>query len=161
MIQLPLDSQQPDQTQILAMMESEVASCASDPSVRELAVSLLQGVANNDIRTQVLRVAKFVRDNVTYGRDTDDSEYLVSPLKMIGDYYTQGVMFGDCDDHVMLLNALAMSLGIPAKAVGVKWGGSTEFNHVISGVQCCGSLQLIDPCAKSGVQRVYNETLII
>ena len=142
-------------------MELVVASCSADPTIRELTVSLMQGLANNDLRNQVIRVARFVRNNVTYVRDPEDSEYLISPTKMIGDYYDQGVMFGDCDDHVMLLNAMLGSIGIPSKAVGVKFGNSAEFNHVISGVQCCGSFQLIDPCAKSGVQQVYNETLTI
>jgi transglutaminase-like putative cysteine protease len=143
------------------MMEQVIAQDKIDASVRELTVSLMMGVANNDLRTQVARVADFVRKNVTYVRDPEDSEYLIAPTKMISDYHSQGVMFGDCDDHVMLLNAMVGSIGIPSKAVGVKFGGSPTFNHVISGVICCGSMQLIDPCAKNGPQQVYTETLTV
>jgi len=142
-------------------MEEEVSRCSTDPTVRELAVNLMAGVENNDLTEQINRVVHFVMSNVTYVRDPVDGEYLVSPLKLIADYYQQGFAIGDCDDHVMLLNSLLGSIGFQTKAVGVKFGGSPDFNHVISGVILNGQLIQIDPCAKSGPQPQYNPILTI
>lgn len=103
----------------------------------------------------------FVRQKVTYVRDPDDSEYITTATRMLQGYRETGVIFGDCDDHVVLLNSLLMSLGVPAKPVGVKFGGSTEFNHVISGVWMNQHYALIDPCAKNGSQAFYQETLTV
>jgi transglutaminase-like putative cysteine protease len=142
-------------------MEGVVAQYQGSPLIREATVGLMRGVTNNDIRTQVSRVTQFVKDNVTYIRDPEGAEYLVSPVRMLSSFQLYGFMMGDCDDHVILLNTMLGSIGIPTKCVGVKFGNSSEFNHVISGVQCCGSFQLIDPCAKGATQQVYNETLMV
>lgn len=143
-------------------MEAVVQQSRSDSTIRQLAVQIVAGLPNNDLEGQVSRLTQWVKDNVTYVRDPADSEYLVLPLRMISDFFTSGVMLGDCDDHVMLLNSLLESVGFTTKPVGVKFGGSAEFNHVISGVlRGNGQWELIDPCAKSGPQPVYAETLMI
>lgn len=143
-------------------MEAIVQQSKSDSTIRQLAVQILAGLTNNDLAGQVARITQWVKDNVTYVRDPVDSEYLVLPLRMISDWQTSGVMIGDCDDHVMLLNSLLESVGFTTRAVGVKFGGSADFNHVISGVlRGDGNWELIDPCAKSGPQQVYSETLMI
>lgn len=160
-LQIPLDSSQPDQTQILQIMEGIVAQYVGVPLIREVTVGLMRGVNNNDIRAQVSRVTQFVKDNVTYIRDPEGAEYLISPIRMLQGFLAFGYMMGDCDDHVILLNTMVGSIGIPSKCVGVKFGNASDYNHVISGIQCCGSMQLIDPCAKGPVQPVYNDTLIV
>ena len=143
-------------------MEAVVQQSKADSAIRQLAVQILAGLPNNDLTGQVNRLAQWVKDNVTYVRDPADAEYLVMPLRMISDWNTSGVMIGDCDDHVMLLNSLLESVGFTTKPVGVKFGGSAEFNHVVSGVlRANGQWELIDPCAKSGPQPVYNETLMV
>lgn len=159
-VQYPLDPRKPDQIQILHMMEDVVSQYQGSPLVRETAVGQLRGLANNDLRGQVRRLVQFVKDNVTYVRDPDGAEYLITPDRLLTTWHQSGFMAGDCDDHVMLLNALLGSVGIPTKCVGVKFGNSTDFNHVISGVYCCGQMFLIDPCAKGKSQPVYNETLM-
>lgn len=160
-LQIPLAEDKPDQEQILQIMEGVVNQYLGVPLIREATVGLMRGVANNDIRTQVSRVTQFVKDHVTYIRDPEGAEYLVSPVRLLTSYQNFGYMMGDCDDHVMLLNTMLGSIGIPTKCVGVKFGGASEFNHVISGVKCCGGFQLIDPCAKGAIQPVYNETLMV
>lgn len=142
-------------------MEAVVASSAKEPLVREYTVRLMAGLPNNALALQVERVITFVKQNVTYIRDPADSEYLVSPVRMLQGWLGVGYMAGDCDDHVILMNSMLGSIGIATKCVGVKFGGSTEFNHVISGIYCCGGFRLVDPCAKGVAQPVYNDTLIV
>lgn len=142
-------------------MEHVTSTYSASPLVREFTVNLLRGLPNNDLRGQVNRVTQFVKDNVTYIRDPEGSEYLVSPERMLQGLIDYGFIGGDCDDHVVLLNAMLGTIGIQTKPVGVKFGGSTEFNHVISGVYLPGSFLLIDPCSKGKVQPTYYETLIV
>lgn len=142
-------------------MQRVVANSAQLPIVREVTVSIMNGLPNNAIREQVGRVIRFVRDRVTYIRDPEGSEYLVAPERLLQSYLANGYMAGDCDDHVMLLNAMLGSIGVSTKAVGVKFGGSGEFNHVISGIYLGGNLMLVDPCAKGNTQPAYYDTLIV
>lgn len=159
MLQFPLDSRLPDQVQILKIMDQVASEYSREPLIREFTVRLMRGIANNDLRAQVRRVVDFVKQNVTYIKDPNDSEYLVSPIVLLENYNEYGHMAGDCDDHVILMNSMLGSVGIASRAAGVKFGGSQEFNHVISAISCCGTTFLVDPCAKGQVQPVYNETL--
>jgi len=131
------------------------------PVIREFAISLLRGLPNNDILGQTYRLVDFVRDNVTYVRDPVNAEYVVSPINMLNSWVMHGYMAGDCDDHTMLLNSLLTSIGIQTKFVGVKFGPTAIFNHVISGVFLGGKIYLVDPCAKGGTEPEYKETLIV
>jgi transglutaminase-like putative cysteine protease len=142
-------------------MEQVVASYSQEPMMREFTIRLMKGLPNNDIRNQVARTVSFVKDNVTYIRDPNNSEYIVSPVRMLQGYMGYGFMAGDCDDHVVLLNTMLGSMGIPTKCVGVKFGGSPDFNHVISGVFITNSMTLIDPCAKGAAQPSYYDTLTV
>jgi transglutaminase-like putative cysteine protease len=116
---------------------------------------------DNDQLGQANRLIDFVRKNLTYVRDPIGAEYIVSPVRLLQNFQATGYMAGDCDDHVLLLNALLGAAGIPTKAVGVKFSGSDKWNHVVSGIQLKGQLWLVDPCAKRFPQPEYKETLMI
>lgn len=121
---------------------------------------LLRGLANNDTEGQIKRVIAFVRKHVVYVKDPDNTEYVVSPLRMLNQIQSSGYTMGDCDDHVMLLNTMLGSIGVKSRFTGVKFQGN-KFNHVISTVLCDGRFIQVDPCAKSGNLRTYAETQMI
>jgi len=121
----------------------------------------MQGLSNNDILGQVNRAVSFVRQNVTYIRDPVDSEYVISPVRMLDSFTATGYMAGDCDDHVMLLNTMLGSVGIQTKFVGVKFGNASEYNHVISGIFVGGQMYLVDPCAKGSTQPTYSDIITV
>lgn len=150
-----------DATQILQFLEMANERYLRSPFIRQFTVSLMGGLDNNDVMGQTQRVIDFVRKNLTYIRDPVDSEYVISPVRLLTDWQTTGTMMGDCDDHVLLLNSMLGSIGIPTKFVGVKFGVTDVFNHVVSGVEVGGQLHLVDPCAKQNTQPHYQETLMI
>lgn len=160
-IQVPLGSEQEDAKQILAFLEQVKQTYIRAPEVREFTVSLLRGLANNDQIGQVNRIIDFVRKNVTYIRDPIDSEYVVTPVQMIRQYVRKHFIAGDCDDHVLLLNTMLGCVGFYTKFVGVKYGQTSVYNHVISGVEFDNHLYLVDPCSKSARQPKYTDTLIL
>jgi len=158
-VQFKLDNRQSDQVQILRIMEHITAQYAQEPLVREFTVSLLRGLPNNDLVGQTRRLIQFVRDKVTYVRDPDGAEYIVSPTRLLQGFIDFGYMAGDCDDHVVLLNTMLLSIGIPARPVGVKFGGADDFNHVISSISLKNETVLVDPCAKGSNKPTYFQTL--
>lgn len=142
-------------------MEISARRYALVPYIREYAVALLKGLRNNDQLGQANRLIDFVRKNLTYVRDPVMGEYVVSPVRLLQDFQNSQYMAGDCDDHVLLLNSLLGAIGIMTKAVGVKFGRTDRFNHVISGIKLQGRLFLVDPCAKKLPQPNYPETLMV
>jgi transglutaminase-like putative cysteine protease len=150
-----------DAVQILQFLEVAHQRYLRSPYIREFTVNQLKGVENNDQITQANRIIDFVRSNLTYVQDPVDSEYVVSPVQLLQKLQRDGYMVGDCDDHVLLLNSMLGSIGINTKFIGVKFGNSDVFNHVVSGVQLGGHLYLVDPCSKFSAQPHYSETLIL
>jgi len=159
--QYPLNSLSSDASQILAFLEEAKQQYLRVPFIREFTVNLLSGLDNNDQVGQVNRVIDFVRQNVTYVQDPTDSEYVISPVQMLDRWQRTHSMYGDCDDHVLLLNTMLGTIGIPTKFIGVKFGNSDVYNHVISGVELEGQLFQVDPCAKGVRQPQYADTLIL
>jgi transglutaminase-like putative cysteine protease len=156
-----LDGSLPDSEQILKFIETSTRAYALTPYVREFAIRLVAGLRDNDQIGQANRLIDFVRKNLTYVRDPVGAEYIVSPVRLLQEFERTGYMAGDCDDHVLLLNSLLGAVGIPTKAIGVKFGPTNRFNHVVSGIQLRGQLYLVDPCSKRLPQPEYKETLMI
>lgn len=157
---LPIGDQHPDAHYIIAYINQMAIQFGQQPVVRESAVSIIGKQADNDVDAHIRRLVSFVRDNVRYVADPIDGEYIISPVEMIRRIKASGYVQGDCDDHVLLLNSLANSVGIPTRAVGVKLRARDRFDHVISSVNIRGKWIDIDPCVKSNRQPLYLEKLI-
>lgn len=150
-----------DAVQILTMLEQVKQQYIRSPFVREFTISLLRGLDNNDQVGQINRVTDWVKSHLTYVRDPVDAEYIVTPVQLIKQWQAKHYMAGDCDDHVLLLNTMLGTIGFTTKFVGVKFGVTDVFNHVICGIEHDGQLFLVDPCAKTRNQPNYQETLIL
>lgn len=160
-IRVELNNHQSDAEQILAFLEQVKQQYIRSPYVREFTISLLRGLDNNDQTGQVNRIIAWVRANLTYVRDPIDSEYVITPVQLIEAWKRKHYMAGDCDDHVLLLNTMLGTVGFDTKFVGVKFGQTDVFNHVVSGVILDGQLYIVDPCSKIRNQPVYREKLIL
>lgn len=95
-----------------------------------------------------------------YVPDPYGFEYVTAPDILLADILQKGVAYGDCDDHVLLLNTLLLSVGFETAFVGVKQE-SDMFNHVITGVIYNGNWIYIDPCDKSGRNVTYDEKYMV
>jgi transglutaminase-like putative cysteine protease len=163
LIRLPLDPKYPDAYSILAYLNQLGDAFGRDPTVREYTRRVLPaGIANNDVQTQVNSVTRFVKRSLRYVPDPDGTEYVISPIVLLGLITSNQPAIGDCDDHVLLLNSMLGSLGIPARAIGVKLSTQDRFDHVISQAKLNGAWVDIDPCAKGGVvPPLYAERLVL
>lgn len=153
----------PDSVAILRLLDRFKKGYARSPIAREHAVSILQAacVPNNNIEAQVFFITKHVREKMTYVRDPNGAEYIVSPLRLIASIKNSGSAYGDCDDHALLLNTLLTSIGVETRFLGVKIGGSDVYNHVVCSANVRGEWKDIDPCAKKGDEPQYQERLVI
>jgi len=160
-IYIGLDESQPDAYSIISILQGLSEQFARDATVREFTVNdVLCSRRNNDIETHVQAITDFVMEYLIYTRDPAGSEYVISPINLIGQLKAGQSPAGDCDDHVLLLNSMLGSVGVPTKVVGVKLNGSDLFNHVISSVLVGNQWRDIDPCAKEVEQPIYDDKLV-
>lgn len=160
MISYPLRYGEPDAPQILAYLQQLSVHFGRSPYVREAARRILPVLfRQNDQPAIAQALVNFVRNNIVYVHDPEGGEFVVSPIVMLQDIFSGTSPIGDCDDHVLLLNSMARSLGIETHVVGVKLYAKDRWDHVISSLLIGGRWIDVDPCAKGGWQPDYRERL--
>jgi hypothetical protein len=157
---VPIDERHPDAYTIIAALQLVVDQWGRDPRVRQAATSLLTSRLNNDPgNTMVL--FRWVVNHMTYLADPDGGELVQTPTILLDQIAAKGRAYGDCDDHVVLLGSMLVSIGVPARVAGVKLFGSPHFNHVVIEVPSNGGWKVLDPCAKQTATPNYGERLVV
>ena len=87
---------------------------SEDESVRQLAINIV-GKGTDPIAA----IFDWVKENVRYvpdpiGESGDETELIISPIKMVSMYSEGNSIAGDCDDIALLTASLYRSIGIPA-----------------------------------------------
>ena len=157
---IPIDPRAPDAFTIIASIQFVIDQFGRDPRIRAATLPLLSSRVNNDIRNNATTVAAFVMRKMVYLADPDGGEFIQTPLVLLNAIGLKGFAYGDCDDHVVLLGAMLVSIGIPARAVAVKLHGSEFYNHVVIDYPYQGQSILIDPCAKNVPTPAYRDRLV-
>lgn len=129
---------------------------AKNPCVIGFARCLVGSSAkNNPHRENFHTVAGWILQNALYQADPRGMEYVMSPVQMLRRWQRDGATYGDCDDQVLLFNALCGALGIATRVVAVKTPATSDrpaaevFNHVIAQVNLGAGWFDFDPCNKS------------
>lgn len=155
-----IDARRPDAPQILANLQALSVQYGREPFIREFTRSILpQAIGDNALGSIVRTVLDFVQRRMRYVPDPEGTELVISPDRLIHQIEAGQVATGDCDDHVLLLNAMLRSAGFQTKVVGVKLYRRDIFDHVISSVFLHGRWIDLDPCAKDAPAPVYLERL--
>mgnify|MGYP006272471151 CR=1 FL=1 len=157
---IPIDVRRPDAHTIIAALQLVVDQWGRDPRVRQATTRLLTSRVNND-RGNIDVVFRWVVNHMTYLADPDGGELVQTPIILLDQVTRKGRAYGDCDDHVVLLGAMLVSIGVPARVVGVKLGASPIFNHVVVEVPSNGGWRVLDPCAKQTAAPNYRERLVV
>ena len=163
MMHLPSD--RPVSVQTLILLEASGDQAGTAIEFRDYVVYQVlrqnKVLKNNDVIGQVKAVVQWVKDVMVYVKDPVGLELVTSPLVLLDRIKEHGVVYGDCDDHVVLLLAALTSIGVDAVPVGVKTDpNSRTYTHVIVSAFFDGHWVDIDPCAKHTVQREYGDRLI-
>lgn len=155
------DDGRADAPVILAYLRQFADYYGRSPFIREFARIILPAfTADNDQFVIVQALASWVRDHVTYLQDPAGAEYFIDPIALITQWQQNGKAYGDCDDHVLLLNSLLNSTGFETRVVGVHLNDRVLWDHVISSVRIGGKWVDIDPCLKTNEARNYTQKLI-
>lgn len=157
---IPIDPRAPDAWTIIASIQFVIDQFGRDPRIRAATLPLLSSRINNDVRNNANTIARWVMRKMVYLADPDGGEFVQTPLVLLNTIAKKGFAYGDCDDHVVLLGAMLVSIGIPARAVAVKLHGSSVYNHVVIEYLANGEPVLIDPCAKNVPTPAYRDRLI-
>jgi hypothetical protein len=160
LLRQPLLSAYSDEWSIIATLQQLVEDYGRNPQLRAFSISLLTSVKNNDVRRNAVTLTEWVKEHVIYMADPDGAELLQSPFYMLAEIQKRGNVMGDCDDHVLLLGSMLVSIGIPVKVSGVRINNGSWFNHVIVTAKIFNDWIDIDPCIKDGMQPIYSERLV-
>lgn len=158
---IPIDPRRPDAHTIIGALQFVIDQFGRDPRVRAVTVSILRSRVNNDLEAHARTINNWVVNRMVYLPDPDGGEFIQTPAVLLNTIERDGRAYGDCDDHVVLLAAMLNSIGIRAKAAGVKLFGSDVYNHVVVEYQLNGRTMVLDPCAKVGGTPFYGERLTV
>lgn len=109
-------------------------------TIRRTALELVRGLPARDHRAELERLFEFVRDGIEYRLDPLDTERVQDPVA------TLELGAGDCDDKVVLLAALAGSLGHLSRFVAQSSDGRL-FDHVYLETDAGRGWVALDPTA--------------
>lgn len=135
---------------------------AQFPFVRRTAIHFGEPRGDNDLESLFSNLVDFVKQRMTYLPDPYGFEFVTAPDILLSEIIQRGTAYGDCDDHVLLLNTVLASVGFRTGFAAVKMSPSSEmFDHVISQVLYNDTWTDVDPCAKHVDQPIYEEKLIV
>jgi hypothetical protein len=107
-------------------MRQLVDQAQADPEFVRFAIDLVRNVPAYDEFGEVSALFSFVQSAIRYTKDPVAKEKLYPPKELLK------IRAGDCDDISMLLGALALALGYPARLItlGANPNYPNEFSHV-------------------------------
>lgn len=115
----------------LAHMRNLVNAALQMPVVVETAHMIIRATAPRDYPAMARAIRDWMALNFKFVPDPLGVELTRTPAYMLNQYYAQGIVSGDCDDAATLGAALAKSVGMPCKLVGVGFGSWLgAFAHV-------------------------------
>ena len=102
---------------------------STSPQVRSMAVSVAMHYKSDVDKAKA--VFNFVRSRMRYVRDNALMETVQTADLQVRNFVQSGFANGDCDDHVVLLGAMLVSIGYPVRIVTVRVRpGMGSFDHV-------------------------------
>jgi transglutaminase-like putative cysteine protease len=125
----------------LFMMRDIIRVDAKTVPIRQLAVSLTQGLKQKDWSAEVAALFYFVRDKIRYIRDIRGTETLHNSAMILQN------RAGDCDDKAILLSSLLRAIGYSVRLVAVGFKSANSCEHVFIETRAgdTGSWVALDP----------------
>jgi Transglutaminase-like superfamily len=113
-------------------MRRLIDQALNDSNFVRFAVDIVRNVAAYDELGELSALFSWVQSNIRYTKDPVTKEKLYPPQELLK------IRAGDCDDISMLLGALAIALGYPARLITIAADPSSpdEFSHVYVEAEC-------------------------
>lgn len=122
----PLLSGEAGTAQTIAVMRQLVDQAQSDAEFVSFAVNIARSAPAYDELGEAEALYRWVKGNIRYTKDPVTKETLFPPSELLKR------RAGDCDDISMLLGAMLLAIGYPARLITVAAnpGNPQEFSHV-------------------------------
>lgn len=122
----PLLQGEPGTKQTIQLMRKLVDSAVSDQRFVRFAKEIVRGVLPYNDIGEASAVYEWVKRSIRYTKDPVTKETLYPPLELLK------LRAGDCDDIAMLMGAIMIALGYPARLVTIAASPENpeEFSHV-------------------------------
>ena len=122
----PLLSGEAGTKQTVALMRKLVDQAVSDQSFVRFAKEIVRGVMPYNDVGEASAVYEWVKRNIRYTKDPVTKETLYPPVELLK------LRSGDCDDIAMLMGAIMIALGYPARLVTIAASPDApdDFSHV-------------------------------
>jgi hypothetical protein len=122
----PLLSGEAGTKQTIALMRKLVDQAVGDQSFVRFAKDLVRGVLPYNDIGEASAVYEWVKHNIRYTKDPVTKEALYPPIELLK------IRSGDCDDIAMLMGAIMIALGYPARLTTISANAAdpNEFSHV-------------------------------
>jgi hypothetical protein len=117
-----------DHRDTVAMIEQIARQAASHPSIIRKARDIVRHVPERDRRGEIEALGRWVRAHVRY--TFEGTETLQNPVEMLQEIEAYGMATEDCDGHVALYSALALSLGHSIRYHTVSQRGDGRMTHI-------------------------------
>lgn len=145
----------------LEEMARRIRDGRNDPYIRAFAAKTVTaaGVRDKGVRAQTQALLDRVRKDVMYAPDPVGTEMVVSPRHTLClDENSLCMKIGDCDDLVVALASLLLSIGIPVQIVAQSFDASGVPSHVLLAVRDGNAWLKADPSTKLDVGRAHPAT---
>ena len=116
------------------LMQKLIWDGARHPDVRFAAAGLVQECPSKDRKCEITQLFNFVKAKLRFLSDVFQVETLHKPERLM-EMIRAGRGAGDCDDHVILLCSLLLSIGIPAQIVLASTSELKGFHHVYAAAE--------------------------
>jgi Transglutaminase-like superfamily len=132
---VPLLNGEQGTAQTIALMRKLVDEALNDAQFVRQAIEIVRGVAAFDDLGELHALYRWVKGHIRYTKDPVTKEKLYPPQELLK------IRAGDCDDISMLLGALAIAIGYPARLITVSANAQSpeEFSHVYVEAEAPGS----------------------
>jgi Transglutaminase-like superfamily len=122
----PLLNGEPGTAQTIRLMRQLIDHALADAQFVRLAIDIVRSVSAYDDLGEAEALYNWVKRNIRFTKDPVTKEKLYPPEELLK------IKAGDCDDIAMLLGALLIAVGYPARLVTVSANPENpqEFSHV-------------------------------
>jgi len=130
----------------LAIMGRVARAAAINPRIVNVATDIVRHVPGREVERQVAELAAWARRSIEFLPDPlFDGDWIRTPAFLLDELAHYGRARGDCDDAAVLVAALGMAIGIPARFRAVAFRPGGPFEHVWTELQTPAGWITVDP----------------
>lgn len=145
----------------LQVMARLAARSAYSPAVVAAAVDAVRSVSGRDTVGLARELEAWGRTHLAFLPDPLlDGDFIRTPDYMLAEVERFGVARGDCDDAAVLMAALGLAIGLPARIRAVAFTDWRPFEHVWTELGTAAGWIELDPTREEPIRHIDRSLVI-